>query len=423
MPVPSHIGAWVVGGLVREGVRRYGRKVAIGAAASTAMMAPFAGRRSKRPRSSEIQDESGYVQLTNLGRNTVGRKASQSKKLRKMVEAQMLTSIDRFQYLSPANATNGRYWLSHAPDASAPTKYFFPFYTFDLTSLRSNVFNSTKYCGALPLSRLARGTNDEYTWEPQAGIGPDGISTSNFWQSERVPYNSSSSNLPYEKVYLEWADIRLNFWGATTLPSSAEVLLVRFPDDNRCPDGIECLDTVGAPASLTYTFKHPTLGAADSPNMSDYMEYTKFWTSQMDNLVNTTQNVRHQGVDQRGMVVLYRKKIDFNPTATFENDTTGHQYTLKMFVNLDMLCDFKHAVTQGTVSDGIPVANQANVNFWKSDIGANECRSLLKNKESRLFLVIRGLTSVTSPYSPTGDGTAAQTASFDVLVRRKHSTI
>lgn len=439
----GHLAGYVLGGVAREAYRRfrpYIRRFAFGpgavAAAAAAnyfakvpkldtsppMPRPFPegpSRAAKRRKSGAVvQDASGYIQLTNLGKRNIGRKCSKYKKLRKMVEAQMLTRIDRFQNLAGTGAQYGTYNLSFWKDVAVATQYRYPFYLFDLTCLNENT-GVTKAGGAVttlqaaPFMRLYREVagNAPYKWQITAGLSNAATST-NLWTSERVPYSTSSNaNLPYEKAFLEWADIRLSFWGAKALPSSAEVMLVRFPNDNRHPSAWQY-------DGVTNNDLSETNNPAD-PKDPAFQEYQKFWSCQVDNLTLSNHHLHGQAADQDGMQVLYRKKINFNPTATYETDTAGHQYTMKLFYNMDMLCSYKSS-PQSQVGDGVAPVDFENVNKWYPEVPEQySCSAHLRNKGSRVFLLIRGFASTLQTTTDTADNAA----SFDMQIRRKMSVI
>lgn len=364
-----------------------------------------------------VQDASGYVQLTHLPRKRTGRRLRRQAKLNKHVEAQMLTCIHRFQNLSPINAGNGKYYLSYLANAATATKYSYPFYMFDLTSLYQNQWgDGTVSTSAVPFTRLARNVAapSSYIFDIQYGkTQSDNLADT--WQMERAPYNfTSSNNRPYEKAMLDWADIRVGLWGAKTKPSSCEILLCRFPYENRHPSAWEWQNTV-----LTDIYPPPTGVAANASGSVDFAEFQKFWTAQVDRLLANPLTVRENGADQKGMKIVYRKVINFNPTATYETDTTGHQFTFKMFHDMNMICDYKAAAISGVQGDGIVPVDMGNPNIWPSDLGVSECHSFLRNKKSRLFLVIRGFTSALS----TTNEDPNTAASFDIMVRRKITII
>lgn len=382
---------------------------------------------SHNPNAKSVQDASGYVQMQKASRKRLGRRIRFQTKINKMVAAQMLTRIDRFQSLVGSAAANGSYYLSYCKNTADTAKHL-PFYCFDLTSLQKNVGSTAPLIEqAYPMMRLRRLNDDSYGWTIQSGFTPTGTANS-FWQVERAPYANDVNNVPYEKAFLEWADIRLSAWGATEKPSTFEMLIVRFYDDQRSPPSRITRD-----GGTTQIDIHPSPvkpAAADIAGNVEYSEHQKFWEAQMDNLIGSPQLVRGQGEDQRGMSVLYRKVINLNPTATFETDARGHIYHMKYFYNMNMLCDYKRANVAADDDPTVPYAQMDNNNYFPVELGASSCGTVLRNRKSRLFLVIRGFTTTlgtaVNPDAPTSLEHAdlrKVCASFDLCVRRKISVI
>lgn len=374
---------------------------------------------AKRPRLENATiDSSGYIQLRKLRTERSGKRARRTTRITKLVESRLLTKIDRFQNMASVGATAGPYYLSFCKDDATATKYYYPWYCFDLTSLQKNVWGA-QYAQAVPFLRLKRtNASQDFGWEAQTGYQNNGSTASKFWQVERAPYETDTNQVAYEKAYLDWADIRMTIWGAKNRPSSVEVMLCRFPNKNRAPSGWQYLD-----ATETETIPMPSKpSTATGTSANDYAENQKFWVSQVDNLISNPNTVRMQADDQSGMVVLYRKKFDFNPTASYETDVAGHQVAFKVFRELNMLCDYRNDVDKGTIGafTGVQdVTATGVVNQWVQSIGQTESTALLRNPESRLFLVIRGSTFPASALVTTDDLQADTAASFDLCIRRK----
>lgn len=393
---------------------------------------PFLGGPAHKKRK-VVQDASGYVQLTRLPFATVGKQLSRQEMLNKHVEAQMFKRIDRWQKMSGAGTVNGNFWLSYVQDAAAGsvTKYFYPCYTFDLTSLSENVaVDSTGLAATVasqPFMRLSRviksgvtPVTNYYEWDVQSCVGNNGSTTTTQWQNERVPYLAGSlANLPYSKALLHEADIKLQLWGAKQFPSSVEVSLVRFTDENVGPPSKELLNA-------TQKILHPIPAvptAADAGGTNDFAQYEKFWSSQMDRFVGTPMNTRYQSKDSKGMQVLWSKRVDLNPTAQYENDTTGHQYTLQLRYIMDMIGSYNHYNANDAFGDGYNgEVSWTDPNVWPATIDYKDTHACLRNKSSRVFLLIRGLAT-TILTNGVGTGNANENASFDIMVRRSVTLI
>lgn len=370
-----------------------------------------------------VVDGAGYCQLTQLPRETVGSKLTRQELLNRHTESNMFHRIDRFQDQKPASAENGAYWLSYTRDSITPTVYYLPLYTFDLTSLNENT--GVDNTGAVdtwrcaPMLRLRRSvsaaTGNPYTFLRQDGKKNDGTTSSVLWNSESYPYSTTANNTPYQKSLLRWADIRLQVWGAKANPSSIEISLVRFKDENIGPPSFETNDD-GSTWQTTHptpTYVAPTVAQYPS---DDFAQYQKFWTTQVDSVIGAPNAMRLRKTDSDGLQVIYRKVIKLNPTANFETDTTGHQYSIKINYLMDMIGDFNHYTATNVGGDNV-TTDMADPNVWPVDVRLTQNRSVLKNKNSRVFLMIRGLATTTVT-DASGAGTVNDTASFDLMVRR-----
>lgn len=369
-----------------------------------------------------VVDGSGYRQLTRLPKQIVGAPLARQEVINRHTEANMQARIDRFQWLGKSSASQGPYWLSYCPnDATTLTQYYLPLYTFDLTSLGTNTGvdgnGAVTYWNGIPFLRLRRdATNpNAYNWQTQYGLTNDGITPTRTWTYESLPYLAAQENTPYDKAFLRWADIRLQLWGATGNPSSVEVMLVRFTDEHVAPPSYESVDG-GANVLITHPVPE-TPATVSSSTSGDFAQYQKFWTSHLDNLVSNPNMMRLKFTDSKGMSVIYRKKIDLNPTASYETDTSGHQYTLCINYLMDMIGNYNHFNSSSVRGDG-QVADLSNPNQWPQEVTIKENHSVLCNRNSRVFLVIKGLASKSTEPSLVGAGNTVDNASFDLMVRR-----
>lgn len=372
-----------------------------------------------------VEDESGYVQHTRLKNQVLGRSLSQAAKFQKLLSSKCVTRIDRWGYLRGLSVTSGAFPLSFNGPAVVANGDFqsFPFYTFDLTCLQATQATPTTsdaYFG-IPMLRLQREhTTGTFTWDRISTLNHANVSV-NQWDIERTPIAASDStnDAPREKVLHEWFDIRFQAWGATALPSSCDVMLCYFPEENRSPPSYEYF--YGAPGSYVATHPIPDKPAAVNDKDSQaYSEYQSFWSNQTDTITYNPLNLRGTPAESSGMKVVWHKRINFNPTASFETCPTGHQYSFKIFKNADMLCSYRHPMQQGTiggVNDFEFTAQQTNP-YYEPIQGNRMCRTVLRNRTSRLFLVIKGLAT-----KYTTEPSAADNASFDLMVRRKVSML
>lgn len=380
-----------------------------------------------------VQDHGGYVQLSVDPKKRIGHKASKRDHLDKCLEAQLLTKIDRYQYLTNVGDANGKYDLSYYISGTSPNRqYKMPLYAFDLSMLRDNwnLGSGSGYYVGVPFLRLVKvetGVAGEYnySWDFMAGAKPDGTTgtTPDFrcWQSERSPYGDyaatgivpTSAQAPYEKAMLNWADIRIGMWGATNNPSRIDVMICRIPDEDMQPP-VTYQDSVLSTATGTTLFNTPS-------DAKTKAEYNVFWSSMMDNCTGNPLMVRQQVSKKNAIDVLYSRTYQYNPTMSSETDLAGHQTLCKILYDIDSLFDYRQDYMQGIAGGaGVDTITDGNPNVWKVDAGARQNTVYPRNRKSRIFLLIKGFTN--QRQSDTAFS-AADSPSFDLLVRRKMTII
>lgn len=361
----------------------------------------------------------GYRQLNNGGKKVTGRKKPYTKKTLQIAAAQHLRRIDRFQALTGVELIGG---VAKFPLAwqlgSVATENLHPVYLFDLTSLYANL-NNTVTTYAHPFYRLKQNiTTGDYGWVPQRSYraaGTIGSAPSDTrWDYERVPYLNPAiaANLPYEKAFLEWADIRLQAVGAKALPSSMEVKLVQFYNED---------------IALPSTVDNGTTKSELDPVQTgtSLIRSNRFWQTQLDNKISSNILVVGQNEDSRGMRVIpgSRKSFKFNPTATYENDANGHQITYKLFHRFENTFDYRWTEESDPVAD-IP-AKWANVNQWRQEQVAASNYPLVQDTTKRIYLMISGFSAAAAADLSVDNyvASADKAASFDLCVRRAMTII
>lgn len=388
-----------------------------------------AGKRSREDSGeSAVQDVSGYIQLRKMKR-AFGRTLSTQKYINRMVQSNMVSVIHRFQNMSATGAANGKYFLANYES----THLYVPIYVFELNSLRRN-YNPGYASNPLyyrPFQQLRlNSTSAAWDWVGNNlyGCKPDGSTGATWdfqtWQNERDAYAGLNSNDPYESAMMDWAEIQVNMWGATNDPSTVEVSIVRFTDEDVCPpaSGFN-----GAGTGVTW---RPTpVNTAGPPVVSDPMrfeKYNKFWSMMADN-TNGAQFRKntYTGVG-RCMKTMYRKVFNFNPTSTYETDTAGHQVAHKIFYRINERTSFVSPDTDAngsgtfvTLPNILDYAGMKNINAWPEEVTAKNQVPYAANDKARLFLMIRAFNSAAPPAAPT----ATVHPSFDLMVRRKYTII
>lgn len=382
-----------------------------------------------------MEDAGGYKQVQYDKKKRIGQKCSEREHLDKCLSAQLLTKIDRFQWLSSVGDASGKYFLGCNLSGAQPNRTVqLPCYAFDLTMLRDNwnLGSPQSYFAGVPFYRLVKtetGTanNWNFGWQTVAGAKPDASTgtTTDFqvWQTERSPYGEYSTTgitptaaqAPYEKAMLNWCDIRLGMWGATANPSRVDVMICRIPDEDMQPP-VTYYDAVTPGAAGITLFGTPT-------DQKTKAEYNVFWGAMMDNCLGNPLMIRQQVSKKNKINVLYSRTYRFNPTMNNETDAAGHQTLCKMWYDIDALFDYRQDLMER--APGFPVGgpdniDDANPNQWKIDAASRATQVYPRNRKSRIFLIIKGFTNTNFS---TVNNDAFQSCSFDLLVRRKMTII
>jgi len=364
----------------------------------------------------------GYHQLYYVRPDRIGARLSKRAVALRALEAQLLTKIDRWQNVN-ANGLAGNGALELSAYTAGNWQYH-PFYLFDLTSLEKNIKDPVNgyYRWSYPMQRLQRDTSatgdlNRWRWVTQASDGgvPGvtwGVSTDpSIWSLERAPYlNTSSTNVPYEKCFLNWADIRIAMTGATAFPSSVEIGICHFTDEARMPPA-RFIEQTSAGAGTVYAM-YDDAGAADE----DYAEYSRFWQSIVDDCAVNPLMTRGTGGDRHGWKILHRKKFDFQPTMTTENDSLGHQKIYKLFYNMGEVKNYR-TPKESAAGDVVPAASQFNPQkFASENVARGECNVLPQHTTARKFLYINFFVSKSSSFS-------SNSPIFDIMVSLKVTLI
>lgn len=384
---------------------------------------PTSAPRKRRRTDAAQKDASGYIQLS-YASTSFGKSLRRQEYLNRMVESNIVSFVDRYQNMSPTGGANGAFWLSNNLSGTAPARTrLLPLYSFELNSLRYNVSSPSTASGAQPFyaypflrMRHSESSNAlNFISTNMNGYLPDGTTadtTNNkLWQEEIKPYNALAENAPYEYAMVDWVEVVLPIWGATTNPSSVTVTVARFTDEDLCPIG------VGYDPSIPGNYVSWPEPAPTEPQAFD--KFQRFWHGKVDNTNGCyTKKVSWKNMPG-GMRVLKQQRFDFNPTANFENDTAGHQKIFRMFLKLN---EFTSYVGQDDRANGgaatATVASGGNVNTWPVSSVVTQQLVHCSNKKARLFLFVHAQNATVD----AGD-VATQAPSFDIMVRRKISII
>lgn len=381
-------------------------------------------------------DKSPYTQYA-LVRRTSGRKLSQPAKLQKLVSALTQPIITRWQNVAKGttgmDATSGAFPLNYQSAAASPGTNVYPYYLFDLTGMPNATVapssTATAYLYPNVGYRLNRTRTDAGATElnnqfKYAVTGcvmgkEDGTLGSYFsWLYERKPRQI----WPMGSAMLDWVDVRLQVYGATNKPTRVNVKLVRFTDEDVVPQAYTMTDAFGT--GIASSDDDPSVSASVNDTLKKWNEWHM---GQVDTLISCPIQKRDHLNLGRKMQILYTESIDINPTSNTESDTRGHIKAIKLFKRLNRVTRFDHQAQTTAVNNpgsgiaGVGPSKEMDPNIFDyargDNLDENRDMKCYAKKMSRIFLLISAQSPVDGVFA------AASHASFDLIIRRRHSVI
>lgn len=332
------------------------------------------------------------------------------------------------QYLS--NSANLPYPLFYQQAAASGGQSSYPFYLFDLTSIPQRTKpQSDEWTYPAIAYRLFRNwqttapteANNRYVWSALGHPYCTGASTTYTWMCERKPSRLG----PIASGLLDWIDIRMGIRGPTQKPCNVYAALVQMAEEFTPPTSA-FRNTTGDLLSTV-----PTDIETKDTSVDASLRWNEFYMALVDSFVSHPLNKRDP-INIKGLKVLKMEKFLFNPTSTFENDAAGHKKEIKWFINMNRKLNFQWEKqstvakdTEGTVgpSYGVPVNLESNANVWDTANPQFAVASTTDDVQcsvhpsARVYLMVFGESFTPGAY------TAAENASFELLIRKKHSVL
>lgn len=288
---------------------------------------------------------------------------------------------------------------------------YFPHWVCDLTSCINRSGGVTRFGGTWYRPKYGE-TLQQLTWEPMRSSTAGGVNQTNYsWNIEHnEPDVDTNSNafaavVPGERSILEWADIRLMLYGATTSTTKFEVSLIQFTDEDFNPQ-------VEYPIVVTTAATNPT-GAVwtDAHGIQCYQEWMRPY---MFNPIFPGSDIRNKTI----IKYLSRKIITLSPTLTTHRDNTPSTHEFKMFWRPNRLCNYGYDEnTAPPMSGAAMIDDQLNI--------VDDSIRAYVTPKARVFLSIRALVPPSSGTTVPDEisGTAGLQATFDSCIRVKHTTM
>jgi len=265
-------------------------------------------------RSRMIADHSSYQQFQKY-RFRSGRKRTLADKRQSILQTIIANYRLRVSRLTDLSAGQGAYFLTH--QVASATVDRMPLMLFNLTSVRQG--NTS----AFPVRRLEVSTNPlftgSYQWsvvQSQSVDNSGALFDNPEWQYED---NEGGLTAVGRKSFLDWVRIRLTLWGKQNAPAKYQIRLVKFSDEEYCPETYPSATGMSANASDFY-------GSLIKPLITD-------------------PSASHISFPKGAMKVLKSWKVEFDPISTTEADQDPHCKALDIFHRFGKTMDY-------TIKDG-----------------------------------------------------------------------
>lgn len=359
-------------------------------------------------------------------RAETGKKLSKTDKKLKIIGAHLQTYVDRFQglgntLLDTGEGRPGWYGGNYYHNQSiTPGNAILPYYLMDLTCAHRNRAekadgtNQGGYYG-VPLMRLVRDNSSQaYQWYAQTGRTCDNDKDVYKWSTEQTPLIQTEFNMPGDKAFIDWVDIRMNVFGATKCPVTAYVQLIQFKEEDFCP-GVYGSQFTG-PDEIVYTLENDA-SALSSTDRDAWNRWQNFWLSETDKLLGNPLSKR--GLDKfKAYDVLFSRTFEFNPADKDDEDSTPNMCEFHLRYNMDKVISY---IRNPRGQSDITITEIANANEW--DVHDANKTSVACNPKGRVYLKIAFQTPK-NIWTAEGDLTDSHWAgSFDLMVRRKHNVL
>jgi len=328
---------------------------------------PMRGNKTVR-----ISDHSSYQQFEKL-RFQSGRKRKLADKRQSILQTIISNYRLRVSRLTDLSSGAGAYFLTHSAQGG-DTVDDLPLMLFNLSSVRQGNLS------ALPIRRLQVSKvvpfDGFYQWgvvQSQAVNNSGALVDNAEWQYED---NEGGVTAVGRKSFLDWVRIRLTLWGKQNAPAKYYIRLVKFSDEEYCPERY-------APAN----------GMSSNAN--------SFYSALVKPLI-TDPSASQMAWPKGAMKVLKSWKVEFDPISTTEADQDPHCKALDIFHRFGKTIDY-------TTKDGFrPTAAQAETAGYypeNNDAGVTDKNFgvLPRHIEDSVYLMITTLSQDKAGPSPSRD--------------------
>lgn len=394
-------------GLAGVGSALYGYKRLRGSSvdAQTANMLVPTGKR----RRSTFNDGGGsYTQMT-YQRSKSGKRIKTLTRHLRLLKTTVEPLRYRFGTAQDVNAAQGTYWLSNRNLDSINRAL--PVYLMPLFNVRQGGGTDQTVLNARAMYQLTRSTAG-YAFRPTYGIDPvagTGLVTA----VRQVPPSITGNDGPGRKGLCDWTRFRFCFWGKKKNPSNIRVSLIKFLDEELCPETYDDKTGVFVPPAS------PPIGATVSDKAAE------FYQMKVKYLLNGHLGIYNRFDRQKYVKVIKQWNINFNPidaaAETADSDGRAHMRHLDIFNRWNRPVDY----TDRNLKNPQSYTDTLNINLGGTPNDAFS--GYLKNPERNVYIMIESVQPVADDVANAANPVAAPsdfsdlTCSFDVVMESNYS--
>lgn len=383
----------------------------------------------------------GMLSLPRIKRRS-GRKQLPSRKMRKILKAEMQSMIYRFQgYQQYSGFGNGLYSLSNYVNTATATgtdgHHWLPWHVYDVTTCINRVDGNSSLVTYTPFGyqcMLTYGNTATpgiagIAWRPIPGSLNDGTNYNRFnVQTETVVQRNDGQSLmvPGNRSVLDWIDLKMIMYGNTTTQSTFEIALIQFIDEDFQP-GFSQNDT-HVPETFTNPEFNPTtniIGVTQYNNDANVRRRVAEW---MRPWISSPIATRTGGDPTKPfMKFLWRKKFTLPAKPTYNPDTNSPQMLqFQNFFNMNRLCKWDWNFQDSGIATTAGQATRMQEDSFRV-IDTNTNNQPYLDPKARVYLSIRANPLFATNSTPNATGAynifTGQTTSYDMVVRTKHSML
>jgi len=332
-----------------------------------------------------------------------GRKVSDYERMQKLIEASSVHLLFRFSAVNSlstgAPAIQGYHWLLNE-QVQALQEFTLPVFIFPLFNVNQGYIPPTnnKFCGLGGYKLRMFGT--QLRWVAENGVLTDNNVNKRIEIIQNGEYNVQYYSVG-RKSLVDWTKAKFTFWGKTNEPSMIRVSLVKFEDDEFCPE-----------QGMSRTDASPERALSDAEH--------EFWVSRLKPLCSNPASVftRLRG-SPKDMVILEEKIIEINPNESIDDDVRPAMRALEMFNRWNRVIDYTEPPTNVFSHAGILNPN-AGINIYSGFTGYP------RRPTHNCYILVESFQPTLTNNDPIGEAvatTTANTASFDVSIEYSHTSL